>query len=436
MALKTVKPTGRTAWPRILLDGEEMTGKSWSVAELSGSAKVGRTIVLPLGEDTSMWHEYGSIPGARFEIAEHDGTWREIVDIAKDVRDEAKAAVAAGDPPLVFAIDTITAVWEGLKDWTGHRARFSRAGKKALEADPDAKVDVPPNYWNDANDRHAELLSVLMTTPGIVIMVARGGEVMLYENGQPAKNGKTTWSTQVQKRVPFAATAHVRLSKDAHPLLVSKKGVHDPVRPGIDPPRRLPDNWTLESVIFGMLGLDAGQAQVGGFAEMRQDLTPEQIRDEALADGTTAGRLRDLYRLAKECRYDSVTVATEQGAEEPLLVFLGRIGSAKTRAGQPAAPPAKDKPSEHAWVSDFRVRLAETPTLEGIARRKNEVHEARESGISQELADMLLQEIGDRQKEISDAADQAAVEEYAQEAGTDGQQEGAAADLAEAGATA
>src|ERR1700722_2212610 len=324
MALKTVKPTGRAAWPRMLLEGTELSGKSWSVAQLSKSPKVGRTVVLPLGEDTSMWHEYGAIPGARFMIADTDGTWASIIGIAKDARDEAAAALAAGELPYVFCVDTMTAVWDGLKDWTGHRAQNSKAGRAALEADPDAKVDVAPNYWNDANARHSELMTVLLTFPGIVIMIARGGEVMLFENGQPARGNKKTWSVQAQKGVPYAATAHLRLSGEDRPLLVGKKGVINPIRPGIDPPLRLPDDWSLESVIFETLGLDATNAQVGGYTEMRQDMTPEQIRTEALDVWTCSARIRELWEIAKQARY-AMTVLNEYGKEELIGPMLGRI---------------------------------------------------------------------------------------------------------------
>jgi hypothetical protein len=347
MALKTVRPTGRTAWPRILLEGTEHSGKSWSVAELSASPKVGRTVVLPLGEDASMWHEYGRIPGSRFELARCDGTWASIIGIAKDARDEAAAAVAAGEPPFVFCMDTITAEWDGLKNWTSHRAANSVAGRKALELDPDAKVEVAPNYWNDANARHGELMAVLLTFPGIVIMVARGGEVMMFENGQPARGGKTTWSVQAQKGVPSAATAHLRLSNDARPLLVSKKGVHDPIRPGIDPPRRLADDWSLESVIFGTLGLDAGSAAVGGYTEMRQDMTPEQIREEAVNPWTTSARIKELYKIAGAARY-GMPVPNENGVDELMPALLVRIGKARLTARQ--ALPADDP-----WLEAIKV---------------------------------------------------------------------------------
>lgn len=333
MALKLVKPTGRTAWPRILLEGTEQSGKSWSVAELSASPKVGQTVVLVLGEDASMWHEYGQIPGSRFMIAGHDGTWASILDAAKDARDMAKAAVAGGEPPFVFCVDTMTAVWDGLKNWASFRARNSKKGREALAEDPDAKVDIPANYWNDANERHGELMGVLLTIPGIVIMVARGGEVTLFENGQPAKGNKSTWGVQVQKGVPFSATAQLRLSKEAKPCLVSKKGVVNPIRPGIDPPLRLGDDWTLESVIFGTLGLDAATAGLGGYTEMRQDMTPEQIRDDAVDPWTSVARVRELYEVAKQARY-AMPVPNEHGQDEQIAGMLIRIGTARAKARQ------------------------------------------------------------------------------------------------------
>jgi hypothetical protein len=289
-----------------------------------------------------MWHEYGAIPGARFEIAEPDGTWASIIGIARDARDAAKAAAAAGEPPTVFCIDTMTAMWEGLKNWTGHRAANSTAGRKALEVDPDAKVEVAPNYWNDANARHAELMTVLLTFPGIVIMIARGGEVTRFENGQPAKENKVTWSVQAQKGVPSAATAHLRLSNEARPLLVSKKGVFNPIRPGIDPPLRLADKWTLESVIFGTLGLNASAARVGGYTEMQPDLTPQQIRDEAVDPWTSVARIRELYTLAAQARY-GMSLANEWGEDEPLPQLLSRIGGARAQA-------RKDLDSTDLWL--------------------------------------------------------------------------------------
>ena len=43
MTLRTRKPTGAVPWPCVLLEGEEKAGKTWALAELSGSERVGQT---------------------------------------------------------------------------------------------------------------------------------------------------------------------------------------------------------------------------------------------------------------------------------------------------------------------------------------------------------------------------------------------------------
>lgn len=334
MTLKTRRPTGRAGWPKILLEGTDKSGKSWAAALLTASPKVGRSAVLILGEDESRWDEYGKIPGTRFEIALHDGTWKSIISAAEEAREEATQALAKGEPPFVFIIDTMTAVWEGLKDWASYRARNSKKNRKMLEEDPDAEIDVTSNYWNDAKARHRQLMRVMLTFPGVVILIARGSEVAQFQNGQPVA-GKTTWSVDAEKNLAFDVSTHVRLSRDARPLLVSASGVHCQIRPGIDPPRRLPDDWSLESVIFGMLKLDSGSARAGAFVTMQPDaLTPEQIRDEALSPWTAVARVRELYTLAAQARYGDMTMANENGQEEPLLTMLGRTGAARAKARQ------------------------------------------------------------------------------------------------------
>lgn len=345
MALNTRKPTGRAGWPKILVEGGDKSGKSWSLAQLSASPKIGRTVVLILGEDETRWDEYGKIPGARFEIAVHDGSWKAILGAAEDAKEEAARARDNGELPFVFAIDTMTAVWDGLKDWATFRARNSKKNKLLLAQDPDAEIDVTSNYWNDSRRRHRGLMRILLTFPGIVVLIARGSEVTMFQNGQPVANRKT-WSVEAEKNLPFDVSTHIRLSRDSRPLLVSASGVHCQIRPGIDPPRRLPDDWSLESVIFDTLKLDAASAGTGEFVEMTADvMTPEQIRDEACGKQCTYERTRELYRIAFNLRYAGVTLVGDTGDEEELLKMLTRLGAERKPGGQPAAPPAGRQPA-------------------------------------------------------------------------------------------
>ena len=324
MTLKTRKPTGRAGYPKILVEGGDKAGKSWSLAQLSASPKIGRTAVLVLGEDESRWEEYGKIPGSRFEIIEHDGRWTSIIAAVEDAKEEAAAARDAGELPFVLGIDTMTAVWEGLKDWASLRARGSKKNRALLAQDPDAEIDVTSNYWNDARARHRALMRHLLTFPGIVVLIARGSEVTLFQNGQPVA-GRKTWSVEGEKNLQFDVSVHVRLSRESRPLLVSASGVHCMIRPGIDPPKRLPDDWSLESVIFDMLKLDAAQAEVRDFTEFRQELTPEQVRDEALDKKADFERIKELYAYANKA-FPAIALTNETGDDEPLLQILKRVG--------------------------------------------------------------------------------------------------------------
>ncbi len=390
MTLKTRKPTGRAGWPKILVEGTDKAGKSWSLAQLSASPKVGRTAVLVLGEDETRWDEYGKIPGARFDIMLHDGTWASILDAVQEAKAEAAAARDAGELPFVLGIDTMTAVWEGLKDWASLRARSSKKNKAILAADPDAEIDVTSNYWNDARGRHRALMRHLLTFPGIVVLIARGSEVTLFQNGQPVA-GRKTWSVDGEKNLQFDVSTHIRLSREDRPLLVSSSGLACQIRPGIDPPRRLPDDWSLESVIFDMLKLDAATAEVRDISTFRQELTPEEVRDEALKPTTDFKRIRELYAYANKA-FPAVELISETGDEETLLAILKRAGDDRLIADRKRHPQAQGAPAgEEQWVRDFEVRLGNSKTEVHFRQRRSEIElAAAKQEISRATADDLL----------------------------------------------
>lgn len=72
MTFQTRKPTGKPSWPLLLAAGGEGTGKSYLAAEASASDLIGKTYWLGYGEQDP--DDYGNIPGADFDIVEHDGT--------------------------------------------------------------------------------------------------------------------------------------------------------------------------------------------------------------------------------------------------------------------------------------------------------------------------------------------------------------------------
>jgi hypothetical protein len=318
---------------------------------LSASHRVGRTVVLVLGEDVSKWDDFGKIPGARFEIIEHNGSWAEIISAVEDAKDEAAKAIANGEPPFVFTFDTITAEWEGHKDWAAWRARNTQKARERLARDPNVEIDVSGNFWNDARARHRQLMSHLLTFPGIVVLIARGSEVTLYRDGKPVAN-QTTWSVESEKNLPFDVSAHVRMRRKGNAELVSAAGVNSPVRPGDDKPYSLPRGWKLESLVFDILGLDTAKAAAGGVIDMQtSELTPEQILEEARRPDTTFARIKELHAEMGNLRYDGVILANERGQEEQLLDQIVRIGKAKLQAEQRAAEERASQAREQALAA-------------------------------------------------------------------------------------
>ncbi len=371
MTLKTRKPTGIVPWPLILIEGGEKVGKGWAAAVLSASPKVGKTAVIDLNEGA--WDEYGKIPGARFEIAEHDGSWAALMDMAREAKGDAAAAREAGDPPFVLVIDGMTAEWDLLKDWAATRARTSASNRKKLAADPNAEVTIPMNIWNDVNARHRRLMTMLMTFPGIVIMTARGGYVAAVgENGQPVE-GKKTYRVEGHKTLGFDASCWIRLARDERPVVVGARSVYAGVRPGIDRPKTLPDDWSLEWLVFEQLRCDPVKAHVRDLVVPKPDaLTPEQIRDEALESTTTFERTGELHAEAKRLGYEDVTLMNGVGEDEALLAMLVRLGNErKPKAERPhlaAAPaavadePAQDVPQPESWYDDAIAKAADLQT--------------------------------------------------------------------------
>lgn len=340
MTLRTRKPTGAVPWPLILVEGGEKAGKSWACAVLSTSDKVGPTYWLDLGEGSG--DEYGAVPGARYEIVIHDGTFASIYSAVEDIHALAQKAQDVGDKPVVLVIDSMTSEWDWLKDWATERAKGSKSNKAKLARDPHAEIVVSSNYWNDANTRHRKLMKLLMTFPGIAVVTARGKQVAaIGENGQPIE-GKKEYRVEGQKTLAFDASCWVRVSRDEPATVVGARSVHTGIRPGRDEPQTLPDDWTIEWLVFEALKCDPATAHTRDLVEPKQERTPEQIRDEAVSTTTGFERLGELFAEAKNLAYESVIVPNERDQEELLSDLIKRLGLARK-----AAAPADQQQRAH-----------------------------------------------------------------------------------------
>src|SRR4051794_22482537 len=159
--LSTRKPTGRVPWPCILLEGEEKAGKSWALAQLSTSNRIGALYWIDLNEGAG--DEHGPIPGATYQLVEHYGSSSQALAAVQAVRGEAGRGAEAGEPPVVLGIDTGSAIWEGLKDWASARAAKSARNRELLKRDPNAEIVISQNLWNDAGARWRKLQTELLS---------------------------------------------------------------------------------------------------------------------------------------------------------------------------------------------------------------------------------------------------------------------------------
>jgi hypothetical protein len=277
MAIKTRKPTGAVPWPLILIEGEEKAGKSWACAALSSSERVGQTYWIDLAEGAA--DEYGAVPGARYLVVEHDGSWRDILAQVKEIKAEAQRAHDAGEPPVVLVLDSMSSEWVMLSEWVEQRARRSERGKAVLKKDPDAEVPVSANYWNDANSRHRKLMTTLMTFPGIVVVTARGKEVAeMDKKGNPVA-GKKGYRVEGQKGLAFDCSVWVRMYRTEPTQIVGARSVHAGIKPGTDDPKEVPD-FTLEWLVFDVLHCDPRAAHVRDIAPLSGDSQGDSVMDD------------------------------------------------------------------------------------------------------------------------------------------------------------
>lgn len=325
--LKTRPPSGAVPWPLILIEGGEKAGKSWAIAELSASDKIGRTLWLDIGEGAG--DEYGAIPGARYELIEHDGSWLSILEQVKAARDEAQRAVDAGEKPVVLAIDSMTAEWDMLKEWVDGKARRREVNAKRLAKDPEAEVQITTDLWNLATARHKDLMRILMRFPGIVVITARGVDQVAMENGQPTKN--RTWKVEGQKALAFDASVWVRVSRTEHPRIIGARSVHAGIVPGEDKPKVIPD-LKLEKLIFEVLKCDPTNAHVREMANLADRVA--ELVDLAIAVETREAA-KDVWALASAA--DVLDMGNEGGQTIRVILTERAAEITEAEAKKPAA---------------------------------------------------------------------------------------------------
>ena len=299
MTLQTRKPTGLPSWPILLVAGTEKAGKTYAAAAASASEMVGRTLWVTIGEDDP--DEYGAIPGARFEIVQHDGTYRGILRAL----DECVAELAKDSSrPGLIVLDSATRLWNLLSDEAQSTAN-ARASRRGKASDGDATISM--DLWNTAKQRWDHVMDCLREHQGPSIVTARLDlTAVVNEKGDPTKD--KTWKVQAHKSLPFDVGAIVELPA-----------------PG-------------EAVLTGVRSLRVKNAQTG--RRPFPAFTVEKLWQEmGLAEQT--GQRSHTASTGQQ------SVNADEGARGQVIALLNEIGALADQAGIPKEQIARDWADNH-----------------------------------------------------------------------------------------
>lgn len=201
----TRQPTGLPPWPIMLIAGVEKSGKSYAAAEASASDLVKRTLWISIGEDEP--DELGALEGARFEIVEHDGTYRSILKALSE-------AAALPDGPHLIVVDSMTRLWDLLCDEaqaTANRRAKAKA-EKYNRAAPEGDVQITMDLWNTAKQRWQRCIDALRDHTGPSVLTARLDETTIVDpQGNPTKDKQL--KVKAEKSLPFDVGVIVQLPK-------------------------------------------------------------------------------------------------------------------------------------------------------------------------------------------------------------------------------
>jgi hypothetical protein len=305
----THRPSGKPSWPLILFAGAEKTGKSWEAATFSGSDLIGRTLWIQLGEATA--EEYGAVPGADYEVVDHDGSYRDLVDAAEWAVQEPRV----DGKPNMIVVDSVTILW----DMLSAEQQQIALRKRKPGANGEAKVTM--DQWNAAKDRWSRWLNVLRRNDGPVILLARMDVVTLVdEGGQPTKN--KDWKVKAEKNLPYDVGVIVSMPARGEAWLSGIQSTRLMLQEGEK--RRL-DDFSLDRLMRAM-----GLAEEGATVP-RQYTASRPDADEAIADAGPEPRpaVRERRQAPVEDEWTRPAPDTPMATDPQIADMLDALGAVR-----------------------------------------------------------------------------------------------------------
>lgn len=294
MTITTRKPTGKPSWPLTLAAGGEGSGKSYLAALASASPLIGRTYWVGYGEADP--DEYALIPGANFDIVQHDGTVNAVKAIVREIAAEPK-----GEKPTLIVLDSGTKLWDAVSENAQLDANRRAARKGTNSGDATIGVDI----WNHHKAHWRAIIDALRSHDGPVIITARYEEVAEIAKGKPT--GEKVWKVKAEKGLPYDVDAVIHMEERGKYVVSKVRSV----RLALQEPKQWP-NFTMDA-FWRALGLHEVETERSQYA------TPVQETDESgrdwLAELDETGGDPDLIRALG-------TAARAAGASEDVLAAL------------------------------------------------------------------------------------------------------------------
>lgn len=324
MALKTRKPTGKPPWPVALVAGMEKAGKSFAAAEASASPLIDRTFWFSQGEDDP--DEYGAIEGARFEIVEYDGTFRDLYLKMKE------AAAEPMDPakPHLWVLDSGTKLWDLISDMAqvekNRRWEKRQQAGKTVEVIPGEGLRVDFDLWTVARTRWDAILELMSSHQGPSIITARLEKKVVVDerSGEPTKERE--WKVLAQKMLPFEVGVVIELHARGEAYLTGVRSLRfQPTQARTPyPDFTMHDLWTkLGLAEEGAVGPRIHTQVTGEESAAADDLVVARRREllNQITEVARAARVHTDRIKAKwmEDHGHEITVTTDLGSLELLL---------------------------------------------------------------------------------------------------------------------
>ena len=350
----TRKPTGLPTWPIGLLAGVDGSGKSFKLAEASGSDLIHRTFWIGVGEQDP--DEYGQVPGARFEIVPTDGTYRDTLGA---VEWATRQEPSEDGKPNFIVLDSGQQLWSMLSNSAQQTANERWANRKSNSGKeiPVDGVTITHDLWNVANSRWDHIIDALRAHQGPSFITARLKEVTIFENGEPTKEKR--WKPEIQGSTPYAAGLSIQMraqfpASDPHLVRVnSMRYKYETDAKGRPVARPLGHDWTIDGM-WRQMGLDELVGERNHAQTVPQSADEEQAEvqrllgeavDEARANWNDVEALRRLMTWAGRAGLHGHLVQGPHGDMVPLANLINDRGRYLVSQGQGGDARAPQEPT-------------------------------------------------------------------------------------------